>query len=261
MPIGYMQPRGLMPSRNYGLKPYSGIPEMIPEIGGASPYIGAGLGALSLAAPLVAKSGRGGQTLSSLASGASTGAAIGSIIPGVGTAIGAGVGALIGGLSGALSESPEEQRKKRFDEFKKRLNEQRVKLGEQRQKALTEGSAKIGQLTSGLTKRFRSSAGKRAAALGRTSDVEAFELPVVEKVASAGSGAMSDFQLATNRQYDQYSQQLDQYGLDAEQQFLLGGELDPSAVDYLGEIAPQALQYMQNQEYMDLLSRYYGGGA
>ena len=249
MPIGYIQPRGLMPSRNYGLKPYSGIPEMIPEIGGgsflsgASPYIA---GASILAAPMLAKKGRGGQALS----GAASGAAIGSVFGPVGTV----VGAIGGGLYGALSESPEEQRQKRFDEYKKKLNEQR-------QKTLAEGSAKIGQLTSGLTKRFRSSAGKRAAALGRTSDVEAFELPVVEKVASAGSGAMSDFQLATNRQYDQYSQQLDQYGLDAEQQFLLGGELDPSAVDYLGEIAPQALQYMQNQEYMDLLSRYYGGGA
>lgn len=212
-----------------------------------SPYIAGGLGLASLATPFLAKKGRGGQTFGGLVSGASTGAAIGSIIPGVGTAIGAGVGALAGGLSGLFSESPEEQRQKRFDEYKKKLNEQRAKT-------LSEGSAKIGTLTSGLTKRFRSSAGKRAAALGRTSDVEAFELPVVEKVASAGSGAMSDFLTSTNRYFDQAS-------LDAEQQFLLGGELDPSAVDYLGELAPSALQYMQNQEYMDLLARYYGGGG
>lgn len=251
MPNGYvgsMQPRGLLQSKNYGLKPYSGIPEMIPEIGGGiSPYIGAGLGLASLATPFLAKSGRGGQTFSGLTSGASLGATLGSVIPGVGTLVGAGVGALGGALAGAFSESPEEQRRKRFDEFKKKLNEQRTKT-------LSEGSAKIGTLTSGLTKRFRSSAGRRAAALGRTSDVEAFELPVVEKVASAGSGAMSDFLSSTNRYFDQAS-------LDAEQQFLLGGELEPSAVDYLGELAPSALQYMQNKEYMDLLARYYGGGG
>jgi hypothetical protein len=213
---------------------------------------------------MLAKKGRRGQAFSGLVSGAATGASIGSMIPiPGGTLIGAGAGALLGGLSGAFSESPEEQRKKKFDEFKMRLNEQRARLAEQKQKSLTEGSQKIGRLTSGLTSRFRSSAGKRAAALGRTSDVEAFELPVVEKVASAGSGAMSDFVTNTNRQFDEYGQRLDNYGLDAEQQFLMGGELDPSATDYLGELAPSAIQYMQNKEYLDLLrnANAYGGNG
>lgn len=202
-----------------------------------SPYIAAGAG---LAAPLLAKNDRTGQTLSAAASGAT----IGSLFGPVGTAF----GAVIGGLYGAFSESPEERRQKRYDEFKKRLNEQR-------QKTLAEGAQKIGQITSGLTKRFRSGAARRAAALGRTSDVETFELPVVEKVASFGSGAMSDFLTSTNRYFDEVA-------LNAEQQFLLGGELEPTAVDYLSEIAPSALQYMQNKEYLDLLRNYmaYGGG-
>jgi len=205
---------------------------------GSAPYL---LGGGALAALLGSPKKRKGQVLQGAVSGATTGASIGSIIPGVGTGIGAGVGALAGGLLSANEKSPEEIRD---EKFKAAID----KVSAQKNKALTDGTTAIGKQTSGLAARFKDSAARRASAMGRTADVEAFQAPVAGQVANVGNKTLSDFITTTNKQYDDVLNQLEMMRLNQ--------DIDPNSADYLTAIAPVATKYAGDQQTMELLKKY-----
>lgn len=209
---------------------------------GASPYaLGAGvLGGLLFTG--TAKKKRRGQTLQGVVSGASTGASLGSLLGPVGTGIGAGAGAILGGIIGSSEKSPEEIRDERFTKLVENTNIRR-------NKALSDGTQAIGKMTSGLMSRSRVSAGRRASAMGRTSDVEAFEAPIAGRVANEGNKSLSDFILNTNAQYDNILAQIDQARL-------MGEDIDPNMTDYLSELAPVAAQYAGNERQLSVLKKY-----
>lgn len=205
----------------------------------STPYL---LGGGALASLLGAPKKRKGQVFQGAVSGATTGASIGSIIPGVGTGIGAGIGAGLGALAGAFEKSPEEIRD---EKFKAAID----KVSAQKNKALAEGTTAIGRQTSGLTSRFTNSAARRASAMGRTADVEAFTAPIAGQVANVGNKTLSDFITATNKQYDDALNQLEMMRLNQ--------DIDPNSVDYLTAIAPVATKYAGDQQTMELFRKYF----
>lgn len=182
-------------------------------------------------------SSRYGNAFSGLVSGVGTGAPLG--LPGM------IAGGIVGLGSGLFSKSDEEIMQERYEAYKRSVLEQKAK-------AITEGTQKIGKLTSGLSARFRSGAGRRAAAMGRTNEVESFELPVVSQVASEGNKALGNFITDTNQLYDNAL-------LDAERDFQFNRPVQPGIVDYLAEAAPAAIGLMQNQQYLDIIGN--GGQA
>jgi hypothetical protein len=192
-----------------------------------------------------------GKRLGGFVGGAASGAATGSIFGAPGAIIGGVLGGTAGLFSKSDSELAEEARARRrdnYDTFKRSIESRRAK-------SLTEGSQKIGRLTSGLQSRFRGSAQRRATAMGRVSDVEAFELPVVSEVANRGTANMADFITDTNRSYDQQSLAAEQAFLESENQYASDMQSQPGVIDYLGEIAPIALNYTMNRDFLD---RGYG---
>lgn len=244
--VGKMQPRGLS---SYNRRPYKGFGQVkgfdksnMPDFSGSFPWddaVGYGAGALGLASTLFAPSKRKGQTFQGATTAGMTALSL------TGNPLIAGGAALAGGLYGAFTESPEEIREKRF-------NKVIEKTMERKNKALSEGTTQIGKMTGGLAKRFRRGANKRALAMGRVSDAEAFEAPIAGRVANEGNQSLRDFITSTNSQYDDILMQL-------ENAKLMGEDIDPNAIDYLSELAPVATEYAFNEKELDLFKKYFEG--
>jgi len=146
------------------------------------------------------------------------------------------------GVLGLFEKSDEEQRKERYQEYLKKRAEVRQKLSEGYDRTLQEGSQKIGRLTSGLASRFKSSTDSRAAALGRVNDTEAFEVPVVGRVANAGSNAMQEFQYNTGQAKNRTLENFDIGTLNADEAYA-DRPIEPGFGDQLNELAPTIASY------------------
>lgn len=183
-------------------------------------------------------------------SGGAEGALLGSKFGLVGTVAGG-----LGGIAvGAFSKSPEQKRKEQIQAYLKAVEQQR-------NQTLQRGAVDIGKQVSGLTKRFRTGAAARSAALGHGGNTEGSELAVAQAVGEKGTNALSSFETQTNNQFDQEK-------LAAQQQLDMGGQQEPTALNYLQTLAPSVMSYIdknkqqeitdtQNQEYMNLLKNYY----
>ena len=233
---GLVQPANILESSGGGF-----------DFGGAAPYA---LGAGALGSVLFSKKKRSGQAAQGALSAGMTALSL------TGNPLIAGGAALVGGLYGAFTKSPEEERNDRFKAAIEKSNEAKNKALAEHDNNTKQGVSNIGKMTGGLTKRFRDSAGSRAAAIGRTSDVESFELPVAGKVAEAGSQSLSDFMLASNQQKEAITKQYDDQILQLQQAQLMGEDIDPNAIDYMSQLAPVAVDFAYNQQEMDLLKKY-----
>lgn len=192
-----------------------------------------------------------GSRLGQAFSGAGSGAATGSVFGPWGTAI----GGVLGGVSGLLKKSPEEERKESIENFLKILRESKERmlgrLGEETKSAL----GKIGRFTTGLVQRGQADIARRAASRGRTADEGDF-LALQGQVGEQGARAISSALESSERARRGIEDWAEQQALAIER-----GEIEaPQDRGILGaieSIAPAAMQYMMNKEY---LSKAYPEG-
>lgn len=152
--------------------------------------------------------------------------------------LGAGIGAGIGLLTGLFGggETEEDVRQQRKAELMKKIAQFRL-----------EGTQRLLTATRGQVQNARQAAAERAAAEGRSGQVESFIAPVEGRVARAGNESLARFQTAS-----------DQQALGVEEDFSNRPiQLDPSITDYLTTIGGAGLQYAQNKEYLDTMKSMY----
>lgn len=124
-------------------------------------------------------------------------------------------------LSQLFGESDKDRRRRRLEETLSLIN----KLREQ---AVTRGARRLTRETARAGGSARQAAASRAAALGKTSDVESFVLPAEGRVATAGADALERFLESTRERFDRAS-------IEAQLQFQ-GGPLDPGFAEQFGDV-------------------------
>ena len=167
--------------------------------------------------------------------GAAGGAGIGEIFGGVGAAVGAGVG----GLLSLFDPSEEEIATKRKNELLKAIAQMRYQ-------AILHGAETIGKQTTANAAAERQAAAARALSLGHSADAESFILPAVSRVNTAGSEALSRYNLGVESNFDNAEI--------AAQANYADRPIQPGISDYLAEIGGSALAFKQNLDYINTLA-------
>lgn len=147
------------------------------------------------------------------------------------------IGALaITASSNALAKDRESRVRRMRIELMKKLFE------EDRKKRLSEGTQQINQYTQGLRQNEFARAQRRAVAMGRENQAEAFALPGTQQVARAGSDALSRYLTDTNRSFD--AQKL------AIERDEAAEPIPAGAFDYISSISGSVSDYLSNKEAM-----------
>jgi len=156
---------------------------------------------------------------------ATSGAIVGSSFGPVGTVVGGAAGF----LSGALSESPAEARERRIAAYRRRLATLRQ---EEHQQAVQT----IGAERNALQNRLTSGATRRARALGRPGDVEAFTAPAVGEVANVATGNLARASYDIDQRYNRAE-------LDLEGD-IFSAPIEPNFADYFQTAASGVGDFM-----------------
>lgn len=186
-------------------------------------------------------------------SGAMSGAGAGTLIGGpLGTTIGAVVGGVSGLLGGAFSKSDEEIRAERIRDLIKRYNEMKAQEQADLQVATQKNIGKVNQFATGQKSQSNAGIARRSASQGRGGDNEAYILSSENNINNQASGTLQNIVESS----DEARRAIDKnYN-----SLIAGAEYDnasapigPQGVDVLETLAGPAMNYMQNNEYINTL--------
>ena len=157
-----------------------------------------------------------------------------AIAPGIGTAIGAG----IGGIASLFGSSAEDTRRQHYQDYLNMINNLRAST-------LSRGFTNIGGQIQKNMSAARQAATRRAAALGRKSDTEAFVAPVESRAQEAGGQALTNWWTNTEAGYDQ---------AEANAALQFGHrDITPSVGETIGTLGGGIAKYLQNKDYISAL--------
>lgn len=112
-----------------------------------------------------------------------------------------------------------------------------------RQRAISEGTTRISQMTKGQIARSRAATARRLQALGFAKEAESFIAPSEAMIAGEGNRALKDYLFDVNRFYDTAE-------MNAAAQFA-GRPIEAGVLDYAAEAVPLAVDYFQNEEFLN----------
>ena len=183
-------------------------------------------------------------SLGRFAQGAGSGAAVGSVFGGVG----APVGAVIGGLGSLFEKSDKEIRQAQVNSYIKRRAQRRLEQLASLDANTSKNIGRINQFTTGNIKNAQGDIASRSASKGRGAD-EADFLSAQGQITSQGSGAIQSTQDMADKARLSIEDAYNQDVMNAEMEGITYPE-DPNFTDVLGSLAPAALQYGMNQQYL-----------
>jgi gas vesicle protein len=183
-----------------------------------------------------------------------TGYKVGSMIPIPGAGI---VGGAVGALSGLFSDSEEEIRRKRQEELKKQ-NEQYRMIALARANQLKQGGIKdISKETATQVGRSQSDVSRRAAALGRTGDIESMLLPVTSRINEAGGKNLETAIQSYDTGINNINSQYDTAAMRINSDFA-ARPIEPNISDNLTSIGSSIIQGGNYDKYLKAMTDIYG---
>lgn len=186
-------------------------------------------------------------------SGAMSGAGAGTLIGGpAGTAIGAVVGGVSGLLGGAFTKSDEEVRSERIRGLIQRYNQMKAQELADLQTATEKNIGKVGKFATGQKSQANAGIARRSASQGRGGDNEAYILSSENQINNQASNTLENIVESS----DEARRAIDK----SYNSLIAGAEYENAAspipangVDVLETLAGPAMNYMQNNEYMNTL--------
>lgn len=152
-----------------------------------------------------------------------------------------GASALASFISGRLTAA-EQQR--RYNEFQKYLDERERDV-------TTEARSIFSRRTRGQIARHRAATARRLQALGFASEAESFTTPGEAMIAAEGNRALKDFLFDTKQYFNQAR-------VSAAGGFA-GRSIQPTGLEAITELAPAAISYFENEEFLKKMGGIDGG--
>ena len=151
---------------------------------------------------------------------------------------GAIAGGAIGGIASLFGSSAEDTRRQHYQDYLNMINNLRAST-------LSRGFTNIGGQIQKNMSAARQAATRRAAALGRKSDTEAFVAPVESRAQEAGGQALTNWWTNTESAFDRAE-------LGAAGEFA-GRDITPSVGETVGMLGGGVANYLQNKDYIKAL--------
>jgi len=162
------------------------------------------------------------------------------------------VGAGIGLISSIFGESEDDVRRKRQQELIRQNERYRQQAIARANILKQQGIKDISKETSTQLGRAQSDIGRRAAALGRTSDTEAMLLPVTSNISESGGrtleGAIQEYDTGISDIESEY----DRSAMDI-QAGIAASPIAPSAAEELMSVGGSAVDYLNQDRYLKAL--------
>lgn len=161
-------------------------------------------------------------------------------------------GGIVGGIKSLTEKSDNEIRQEQIREYLKRRSQLRQQSISRLNEETNKNIGRINQFTTGSLQKGQGDTARRSASLGRGAD-EADFLALQGQITGQGSNAIQTTQDRADVYRNQIEEGYDQDVMNAEMEGITAPQ-DPNFTDILGSIAPAALQYGMNQQYLSKMN-------